>query len=257
MKKLFVGLAATVMAAAMCASLVGCGGVDAKSVKGYEVTEEQWIAACEALEKDDAVYTIKSLEKSDVTMEVDLSQILPGGKKMSGGAKGTEETTYVKNGALEYVKSTTKAKLSGDYEEIMKTIMGDDYEANLEEEEETYAELKDGAWTYYEKNEEGAWEKDTGYGSIMWRSYRWYKNSYSDFEYSAEHKGYIEKDYDPADEEAELLVIKFNKDAQLVAVYMEANYDEEETGMKYTGSSVSHYVIEYKAKDITLPTVAE
>ena len=255
MKKFFVGIAATVLAAAMCVSFAACGGngaEKAKSIKGEQVTAEQWDAAFEALTKEDAEYTF-----TRTTVYVTTYKGIPdpeaNNKKLNGTSTATEELVFTKKGNKESEISKTTGKLSGDARRIA-IIMGVDEEeidANLERSSEEYVEKTNEGYVSYEQKD-GKWTK--GNGSSMAPSYSQYKGKFESYEYSEEHKGYIPKDYSAEDKD-ELEVIKFDKDGRLVAIYTEMS-EEGDKNEEIIASGKMSVTIEYSAKDITLPTVA-
>ncbi len=253
MKKVFVGIAATVLAAAMCVSFAACGSTSAKDIKGEEVTAEQWDAAFEALTKEDAEYTFTQTSE-DVMTYKGIPDPEANNKKLDGSSKATEELVFTKKGKKESQTSKITVKLSGDARRIA-IIMGADEEDIKEGEvdsEEVYVEKTDEGYVYYEQ-EDGKWTK--GNGMSLAPSYSRYKGKYDSYEYSEEHKGYVSKDYSAEDKDT-LEVIKFDKDGRLVAIYTETpEKGEKGDDMEMIASSTVSVIIEYSAKDITIPTV--
>ena len=266
-KKLFVGIAAGVLAAAMCVSFAACGSsVDAKSVKGEEVTEAEWDAAVEAVLNGDAL-TIEYLAKSSAKNE--LTATLQGeSESLTAKSKSERRMTYIVNGAKQSGKGYVKISYGGDLEE-MAAIMGQEMGAEEGKTNvEVYSEVTADGTNYYVQNKEGEWMVDHDGDTVVEEMFdeldmlKYYvKDCYGDYEYSAEHKGYIPADYEEGEP---LYVIKF-QDKKLVAVYMENNYKREQDLyesimpgmmiMKMDVEASTQIVIKYETKDITLPTV--
>lgn len=218
--KLLFGFATAAMAAVMCVGFAACGGVDAKSVKGEEVTAEQWEKALKALGAEDAKYTIEATNK----MTAD-----------GYSAEGT--STLVVNGAKVYMKSESTEEVEGEKE-------SDVYEA--------YTEYKDGKYTVYEKDDDGKWtSEESSYGGvdytyILGTAFSGFPE-YDDYKYSADDKGYVLKEVAEGESSP---VVKFDKDGKLVAIYFNGKRDIGfEVEMEFNA------VIEYSADEITLPTV--
>ena len=263
MKKVIAGIAATVLAAAMCVSFAACGGSGAekaKDIKGEEVTAEQWTAAFEALEKADAEYTVtqKIVETYSIKNVTDPDDT---NKKLSGSQTLTSDIVYSKKGNKEHQITTNTTKLTGDARRIM-AIMGLSEDEIPEEDtttetEELYGEKTEpiNGYVLYEQNADGTWRK--GDGRPFTPPLGDYKTQYENYIYSAENKGYISKDYSAEDKD-ELEVFKFDKDGKLVAVYCEmpTESEEDDDGSEMTTTYTGSSIIEYSAKDITLPTVA-
>ena len=243
-KKLFVGIAAATLAAAMCVSFAACGaggGGKAKGIKGYEVTEEQWNAAIEALQKDDAVFTI------DYYTEVSVNAS-GGGQK--GSTKTTSTYTVIKNDGKEYVKSVDTVEYGG-------AMVTEQTPKKTEEIDIMYAEREGTGtlYTVYDDTEDGGWDKSENENSIIPLSiiFDWVESyTYSDYKYSAEDKGYI---LSTTGEDEDPFVIKFDKDGRLSAVYYGHEEKVETPVSKATTTATYSVVITYTAKEITIPTV--
>ena len=218
--KLLFGFATAAMAAVMCVGFAACGGVDAKGVKGEEVTAEKWEAALDALDAEDAKYTIEATTK----MTAD-----------GYSAEGT--ATLVVNGAKVYYKSESTEEVEGEKET-------DVYEA--------YTEYKDGKYTVYKKDDDGKWtSEESPFGGVSYSYILGVAFSgipkYDDYKYSADDKGYVLKEVAEGESSP---VVKFDKDGKLVAIYFNGKQDIGiEVDMELNA------VIDYSAKDITLPTV--
>lgn len=219
--KLLFGFATAAMAAVMCVGFAACGGVDAKSVKGEEVTAEQWEAALDALDAEDAKYTIEATSTS---------------KSDKGNTES--ESTLVVNGAKTHYTYKSTMEVDGE----KQTDEGD-----------IYVEHKDGAYVVYEKGEDGKWTSEEersnhyDYTTILGVVFGGYP-AYDEYKYSADDKGYVLKDVAEGESSP---VIKFDKDGKLVAVYFNGKLDMEFLVLE----TEVNVVIDYDAKDITLPTV--
>ena len=219
-KKLFVGIAAAALAAVMCVSFAACGeggAGKAKSIKGEEVTAEQWAAAFADLQKDDAVFT------------AELSESL------------TVNHTVIKNKEKEYYKETEN---TGDGKNVV----------------EQYTERESGGalYTLYDKGDDG-WEKSEHENSIVTETTLFYEGItfnysglYSSFKYSAEDKGYV---LASASEDRPSYIFKFDKEGRLAAIYCHFELKQEVELVTVSGNFTYSLVINYTAKDLTMPTV--
>lgn len=254
MKKLFVGIAATVLAAAMCVSFAACGDSSAKDVKGVEITAEQWNAAMEVFEKDDAKYTVEFEMKQVYNLTVDGTVI--GGEKKSGSVTAISRGTYMNNGAKQSAKGEGEVTFDGDYakEDLMNNLHLDEDEfEGIQKATEMYAEKADGKYTVYTQDDAGKWTKDSSSGSIIPVSYYAPDGDFADYKYDETLKGYVDKDYKA--EDTEYTVYKFNSDGQLIAIYSYVGYSQGVESMQMTLDYETSLVISYSASDITIPTV--
>lgn len=257
-KKLFVGLAAATLAAVMCVSFAACGDKtpDAKDTKGVEVTAEQWTAAFEALAKEDAEYTFTMVTtyNSSATMTDPETS-----KELKGDQVDTRKVVYSKKGNKEYEARTETLKISGDARRIM-VLMGmseselPEKDTTTETEERYGKKTADGYVLYVQ--EDGKWTKGSGSSFSPVSEFDSYKTGYENYTYSEENKGYIPKDYSA--EDGGLEVIKFDKNGNLVAIYMEwlETAETNTSDIVTTTTVVNSYTIQYSAKDIKLPKVA-
>ena len=234
-KKLFVGIAAAALAAVMCVSFAACGeggAGKAKSIKGEEVTAEQWAAAFADLQKDDAVFTaelsIKSSSKSSAA-------------GISSSESLTVNHTVIKNKEKEYYKETEN---TGDGKNVV----------------EQYTERESGGslYTLYDKGDDG-WEKSEHENSIVTETTLFYEGItfnysglYSSLKYSAEDKGYV---LASASEDRPSYIFKFDKEGRLAAIYCHFELKQEVELVTVSGNFTYSLVINYTAKDLTMPTV--
>lgn len=253
MKKLFVGIAATAMAAALCVSFAACGEPSsAKDVQGYEVTEEQWDAAFDTFDKEDAKFTIEETTTYEMTYTADLTIV--GGKKTSGTYTNKSTLTYVNNGVKQSVKGESNAASTGDYtyDELVQYLGMSTYAPKEGKTEiEMYLDRTDGKHILYRKDVNGDWQKGETFGGDLFDDGQLgEQGDFDQYKYDETLKGYVDKDY--TEKSKDYVVYKFNKDAQLIAVYM---YSTTGTGNALGSTTERSYVISHKAGDITLPTV--
>ena len=262
MKKLFVGIAATVLAAAMCVSFAACGetGADkAKSVKGEEITAEQWDKAFDVFTKDDAKFTLETATKAVYTLTADATSI--GGKKSEGSITSVNTGTSIVNGAKQSVKDEIEVTVSGDYkyDEIANKLPNS---SGLEKEGkktvEAYSEAAEGGdYTIYTKDDAGNWKTTKSSDHVAMETLYVcapYGN-FDNYKYDENLKGYVEKDYKEGETKS-YQVYKFDKDGKLIAVYLYYEKAEGNDALKMTTISEMSVIVSYDAKDITLPTVA-
>ena len=276
MKKLWTGLLAAFLAGAVCLSVAACGkgggndpAADAEAFEGKEVTAEQWAAAIALLKKDDTEITLDyvSVQTAEMTMTAD------DGRVVSGGSSETNTMKYVRKGTMEYLKRTQIAKFTGDYKEILvmsgaSPELMDEVVAMFKNPRvgERYRERTEGNnICYYKTPEDGTWKKDDSAnddsalpgslptdflcdidsGGISGEP----REDFSDYVYSAEHKGYIPKDY-PESGNA-LRVIKFDEEGRVVAAVVVGA-----SVFTMFGVQSNTWLFTYKAEDLVLPDVA-
>ena len=250
MKKQLAKVLVSVFSVAMCLGFAACGEGDSSSAEeektpsaeeivGVEVTAEQWKAAFEYLQADNANYTVNDETKS--VMEItDYPYSQVEGGKISGIATLSGTTLAKKNGTKEYVKSVITVSA----DEPVKTFV---LKIVKENSEQYFEKTADGNFLYEQK--EGKWEKTSSNVSIM-------KEFTDNFEevkfdkstFSEEKKGYV------LNEEGMDWIIKFNEDAKIVTLILKSSYVMK-TGIYMTGEETC--TITYDAVEITLPTVEE
>lgn len=267
--KRILGIATAALAAVMCVGLVGCGGsgVDAKSVKGSPVTKEQFGNAFTTLLASENLTAEYSMVG---TTDTDLDFSYAGGKKASGSYTRESNGLLVRNGGKERSTYTDKVDFSGEMKFIAK-YMGysvEETEEKDEEEQEEYYDKESG--NRYTKNLDDEWETNPAYSSLVESQlsglqYILPSMTFEDYEYDEKETGYVLKHIDEYnDEENSLeLVIKFNQDGKLAAIYMKrtrtdysVNREGYPVALTETTEQVINVVITYgDAETITLPTV--
>ena len=251
MKKLFLGIATVAMAGIMCIGFAACGGESgAKSIKGEEVTENQWVAALNILLDDKEKFTVnysytQSIDYTHKTMV----------HKTEWSAKTTEIATLTKNGALESSIGTQEISLSGD-KIAAEQIIGKAKKTDIED----YSEKISDKIYKYEKGKDDKWKREVTNVSVVYDEFGFMisdiKNEYNAFVYSVEHKGYISKYYEEDDDL--IIVYKFNG-GKLAAIYTYAEtVDLTDSAQEYEltlSKSEINITIDYTAKDIILPVI--
>lgn len=241
MKKLFVGIAATALAAVMCVGLVGCGTKSAADLKSQQFSDEtfeaDWKAAFAEENFKNYVLTVSTVMEA---------------KEGEEWGKQTTTMTITVNEGKEKIVGTVKYEGAA----IEKDEDGNDIK---EETEEMYVDTVNGV--YYSKNDDGEWETTTSGMSSesIIGTYMMLGDYGSAFEYNADKKGYTLKTEDTGLPSfilsyLEGIVFKF-KDNKIAGVYMEMN-DQEEGSEDYM-KVVYDMVFDYTTKTVTLPTVAE
>lgn len=263
MKRKTFGIAAAVLAGALCFGLCACGeggnsgNVDAENIVGHEVTEAQWEAAFDELAKEDAAYTVKGKIVSVVTeTEGEFSATVTN--EYSG--------TYVRNGGKDHVKGTQKClDFSGDIaevygEETAGLITG--HKGEVVNSLEAYTEKKaDGYYVYFwypymVQNWIKGGPIEDFYDASIYGGFEIMdlieecREYFHLFRFDAEKKGYVVASADgDMDEKYENTVIKFNEEGKIAAIFGE----EGEHGF-HDRKIVFHFVVEYTAEEIVLPT---
>lgn len=249
--RLLFGLAASMMAALMCVGFAACGRVDAKTFAGEEITEEQWNDAVRLLQNEETRFTIEAQATSNGTVEADLTP--NGGSKLSGDVSSTGTWSYVRNGNKEYTKQVEDVTFSGDAKRIYEVFgpIVDMKEGRTEE--ERYTEKNDSVYTLYYRDDNGNWKKRRGVSSQNMLAGILKVTDYNRYEYSTEQKGYVLKDAG----EDKLLVLKFDKNARLSAVYYVATEEPFQSGVEIRLTGEMKFLITYDAGEINLPKVEE
>lgn len=237
----------------MCLSFTSCNNVDAQSVKGVKVNENQWTSAFEIFYKDDEVYTINYKLESygDIKCEyLDLK----------GRGVSTNEIKAIKNGTLEYVKKNYNVKLYDDMDIIVEMFdFGPEFANEHDETEEEYASFENGMYTIYSQDENNEWSTSSRLNSIIPLTFIGdISKSYYSYEYNSNLHGYIYKDsYNEFfnNHVGDTYILKFNNDGKISAIYY--NYEKTfKAGNNYiTSGATINLTIKYKANKITLPKI--
>lgn len=224
-KAIISTVASVVLAGVMCVGFAACAD-KAESMKGEEVTAEQWAEAFKA----ENFENVKVEGTSKTTTE--MGEI--------SGKSTTEVKTVIADGKAYYKLS---AEGSGEGED-----------AKMEKEQ--YEEKVEGATVIYTKNDDGAWVKtEGGYGIAfgMVSQYTALATQYENFEYNADKKGYVQKN--GGDSEFGEMVYKF-KDGKLAAIWAEIDEEEEELGIKMSVKGTYSILFTYGGQSVDIPAVA-
>ena len=238
-------VASLALAGVMCVGLAACGGANAKSIKGEEVTKEVWDAA---FDFDNEVYQNFKLEiKEDAKSEMEFMGIKAKGS-------GTETKTYIYAEGLTYAKEKQKMTVKGSVPDDMKALLSEEQIKQLEEqlnqkideEKEYYVDETDGAAKYIQKVD-GAWKNVSSVGKSAMAALKSEcaqlpSKSFDQYTYDAAQKGYV------AEASGVTYVVKFKGD-KLVAVYATSNV--------LGTSSTYNLVLSYGGQSVKLPAVAE
>lgn len=244
-KKAIVSTVASIaLAGVMCVGFAACGGgASAKSVKGEEIDEATWNAAFESEE----IYKNFKLDASSTT----ITEMKLGTEKIKTTMNSAVTYNYAdqKTHGVGEVKTSVSGKLpEGAGTPTAGTVKTDYY---LDESVTPYTciEKVDGKWTNVTLTQDNSYKYASAMNTIEHGILNLLpSDAFADYVYSAEHKGYVEKD---AQETDPLVVVKF-KDGKLKAVYAEGS--EELNGVKTT--TTYSFVITYGGQSVTLPTVA-
>lgn len=260
MKKLLTGVTSAVLAATMLFGFVGCG---AKSIKGEEVTEEQWKNAFSELEQcNEFDMQISVNVVCDTTLDFRAS----GGEKLSGKYKNTMEISATERNNKEFLKQVTETTFSGDMKFINEYLNYRQEETEKDTEEMYAQKIGDSKYTIYRKNSDGEWQTtESGSDAIRLSSMLgevvgYVSLNYADYEYDASEKGYVPKTPDEDDERQ--IVIKFDKDGRFCALYykgVQTTYkvnNDPVYAVESEYSVIVDFVLKYTAKEIELPQVS-
>ncbi len=223
--------ASLALAGAMCAGFASCGSETAESIKGEEVTAEQWAAA----------FGEESLANFKVEMESEASNEYEG-----FSSEGTQKTVVSIVGEKQYVTGKISAKVKGEVPDELKETFKDvdlGFDYYYDGENSKYIDEINGAWTYVTGNSEIPYMHA---GIIMEELI--FSNNYEDYEYSADKNGYVLKE----ERAKESYVVKF-KDGKLKAALRTKTV--ESVGVKIT--STMSAIFTFGGQEVTLPAVAE
>lgn len=258
MKKLWLTIAGLFTCVCLCFGFAACGEsaddekgdgsqdggsqggsaftLEAKDIVGEEVTAEQWEAAVNAYQEDDAYKT------GDLKVTV-LYRATTGGDSSMGPSQSVQtEIRYVVNGT----KTSTKS-----YQKI-GSVSRDVFEI--------YGEMIDaanGIAEFTNKNEAGKFEKTRENVSIIGsdvQSVFKLVSTYDSYEFNAELKGYVKKDSTLVETDGKVgyQVVKF-QDGKLVAIYEHHTERGEQMGMVASMTADLSWKFTYDAEEITIP----
>ena len=243
--RVLLAITAAALVAVMCVGFSGCGGVNAESVRGEKVTEEQWNSALEYFTEDNAVYSVSFIEQETVEAYAKIF-----GEELSGKATGIVTVKAIKNGATEYLKRDEKCQVDNDCKKILEA-MSMEYE-EYDRTNETYSSYRDGKYTIYRQDNDGKWGTYIASSSIMPNLTSLVQGTYNEYEYSEDLRGYAPKN---RDQYAPYYILKFNSEGRLSAIYSNSKSTKLLDRYEYKASRILNLVIEYQAKNFDLPTV--
>lgn len=282
MKKLLIGLTATTLSAAMLVSLVGCsdGGAlaKAKSIKGDEVTQEQWSAALSEISEERVAQEPAETGTANFAVSYESNMSLQASSE--GVSFGSEEVIAAQSSELEahmtaqivvvdvssYLALEYHIKVSGS-EEVREKLygMGGSFEESGKV--EIYATAEGDAAGTYVKVNGGAWSEVNAFMGIngiakpvlyqisvlldSFASYSAYATQFKDFIYSTQEKGYV---YKTQEEYSGQIVIKI-KNEKLAAVLQEISMSEKHDIGSIKGSISQGMVFTFGGQSITAPEV--
>lgn len=223
-------VAGIALAGVMCVSFAACGN-EAESMKGEEVTAEQWAAAFAAENFENVKIEMSSDSKEEMG-EISAKMSMEGELIIADG-KAYYKLKYETDGDL----GDLAGELGG-----LKDV-------------EQYEEQVEGDTVVYTKNADGAWVKDADdaypIAFRMLAQYTGMASDYESYEYNADLKGYVEK----GSSSDEQLIYKF-KDGKLAAIWAEVDESEEAMGVTVSVKGSQSVVFTYGGQSVTLPTVA-
>ena len=247
MKKVLSGVLAGALAVIMCASFAACGEkkVDAGSVEGKEVTEEQWDAAFDELTANSARFADVFTARAKIVMEGMEGTLTQYGTWTKNGNKERMEADYSYS-AGEPVRGLSAYR----GESFMETIDGTDYFYEKIKDEGRWEIGSDGQEHFVQGTGEEKWVKSEFY-SPMWFFGQLIEvliqtesgAGFENFNNDAERKGYVVSEtYTPTGMSGDNLIVKFDEEGRISAFSYHYYWDVQ-------------CVVEYTAGEITLPTV--
>ena len=229
--KFLSGIATAALAAVMCIGFVGCGG-GAASIKGEEVTQEQWTAA----------FSDETFSNYKLTAKATAEE-----KEGDKSGKTNSEVTVTVADKKEHIVMKSSAEGNAYSEDALK---------EMNREEEFYVDGTGIVPVCYAKNEDGKWEKTPSgmTASSIVGVVKACALFYGQFEYSEEKEGYVLKAAaqlpSGSGDMLKNAVLKF-KDGKLAGFVVE--YNDEEDG-DYS-KMVQDYLFTYGGQKVELPSI--
>lgn len=298
MKKLLMSTAGVVLTIAICMGLAGCSGngalAEARSIRGEEVSEEEWNAAFKGLGGEES-FTVplsaapeegqtpqvspanfaveyETETRMDVTVEeqTDNGEVLVEAAEASVTMKIWATVTVADHKM--HMEVGYDGRVDGS-ENVLEQLGGETISGSGGV--EVYTAVQDGVTQVYARVDGGEWQTATGGASALegvseavlaqidvlideLSDIGDYYGQYKDFTYNGDKKGYVYQDGNLGSAVGGMvggdLIVKL-RGGRLAAVLQEGEIDMDLLGVAITGSAAMGMVYTMGGQSVTLPKV--
>ncbi len=298
MKKLLMSTAGVVLTIAICMGLAGCSGngalAEARSIRGEEVSEEEWNAAFKGLGGEES-FTVplsaapeegqtpqvspanfaveyETETRMDVTVEeqTDNGEVLVEAAEASVTMKIWATVTVADHKM--HMEVGYDGRVDGS-ENVLEQLGGETISGSGGV--EVYTAVQDGVTQVYARVDGGEWQTATGGASALegvseavlaqidvlideLSDIGDYYGQYKDFTYNGDKKGYVYQDGNLGSAVGGMvggdLIVKL-RGGRLAAVLQEGEIDMDLLGVGITGSAAMGMVYTMGGQSVTLPKV--
>lgn len=298
MKKLLMSTAGVVLTIAICMGLAGCSGngalAEARSIRGEEVSEEEWNAAFKGLGGEES-FTVplsaapeegqtpqvspanfaveyETETRMDVTVEeqTDNGEVLVEAAEASVTMKIWATVTVADHKM--HMEVGYDGRVDGS-ENVLEQLGGETISGSGGV--EVYTAVQDGVTQVYARVDGGEWQTATGGASALegvseavlaqidvlideLSDIGDYYGQYKDFTYNGDKKGYVYQDGNLGSAIGGMvggdLIVKL-RGGRLAAVLQEGEIDMDLLGVGITGSAAMGMVYTMGGQSVTLPKV--
>ena len=298
MKKLLMSTAGVVLTIAICMGLAGCSGngalAEARSIRGEEVSEEEWNAAFKGLGGEESFTVPLSVAaeegqtpqvspanfaveyETETRMDVTVEEQTDNGEVLVEAAEASVTmkiwaTVTVADHKM-HMEVGYDGRVDGS-ENVLEQLGGETISGSGGV--EVYTAVQDGVTQVYARVDGGEWQTATGGASALegvseavlaqidvlideLSDIGDYYGQYKDFTYNGDKKGYVYQDGNLGSAVGGMvggdLIVKL-RGGRLAAVLQEGEIDMDLLGVGITGSAAMGMVYTMGGQSVTLPKV--
>lgn len=298
MKKLLMSTAGVVLTIAICMGLAGCSGngalAEARSIRGEEVSEEEWNAAFKGLGGEESFTVPLSVAaeegqtpqvspanfaveyETETRMDVTVEEQTVNGEVLVEAAEASVTmkiwaTVTVADHKM-HMEVGYDGRVDGS-ENVLEQLGGETISGSGGV--EVYTAVQDGVTQVYARVDGGEWQTATGGASALegvseavlaqidvlideLSDIGDYYGQYKDFTYNGDKKGYVYQDGSLGSAVGGMvggdLIVKL-RGGRLAAVLQEGEIDMDLLGVGITGSAAMGMVYTMGGQSVTLPKV--
>ena len=298
MKKLLMSTAGVVLTIAICMGLAGCSGngalAEARSIRGEEVSEEEWNAAFKGLGGEESfTVPLSAAPEEGQTPQVSPANFAVEYETETRMDVTVEEQTFNGEVLVEAAEASVTMKIWATVTVAdHKMHMEVGYDGRVDGSEnvleqlggetisgsggvEVYTAVQDGVTQVYARVDGGEWQTATGGASALegvseavlaqidvlideLSDIGDYYGQYKDFTYNGDKKGYVYQDGSLGSAVGGMvggdLIVKL-RGGRLAAVLQEGEIDMDLLGVGITGSAAMGMVYTMGGQSVTLPKV--
>ena len=298
MKKLLMSTAGVVLTIAICMGLAGCSGngalAEARSIRGEEVSEEEWNAAFKGLGGEESfTVPLSAAPEEGQTPQVSPANFAVEYETETRMDVTVEEQTFNGEVLVEAAEASVTMKIWATVTVAdHKMHMEVGYDGRVDGSEnvleqlggetisgsggvEVYTAVQDGVTQVYARVDGGEWQTATGGASALegvseavlaqidvlideLSDIGDYYGQYKDFTYNGDKKGYVYQDGSLGSAIGGMvggdLIVKL-RGGRLAAVLQEGEIDMDLLGVGITGSAAMGMVYTMGGQSVTLPKV--